>query len=785
MRQILIAFAIFAFAAVCAAQSQSEISGSVTYEGSAVEDASVRLSGVGTPRSFATVTDGSGRFRFGNVPAGRYVLAAISRDGSASETRVVELEPGSSVVEELGLKKIPSVREVVDVSVAADTIQPISEVSKTIDVIGKKELEARNDVSIVDALKTVPGFRVQQFGGFGSTANIKARGLQEQGTSVLIDGLRFRDPAAITGDASPYLADLTAVGIDRIEVLRGSGSSVYGTNAIGGVVDLRTAEPRRGFHGDFATEVGGLGFKRLIAGLNGGTDAFAVGGTFGRTIVSDGIDGDDDLNSNSVMARVDARPGQGTYLGGRIFASKVNFDLNSNPEALGDVTGMGIIDAGEGVNFIADANDPDNVQESDLLGYQLRLEQVLAPSLLFRASYQGLDTGRKTVNGPLGPGFQPFGGDESSTFEGRIDTLAARIDWSAAPAQTFTVGYESESEEYGNTGFGPDAGSDFSATSGQRSNTLFVQHLAGFFESRLQIAGGFRTQMFSLGAAEFSAQNPPYENLSVDDPPVSYTFDGAASWFFRSTGTKIRAHVGNGYRVPSLYERLGTFYSAFSQAFFALGDPGLKPERSISFDAGVEQDLADDRLRLTAAYFYTKMTDVIGFGSPVPDIGTTARPFGGYRNEEGGIARGVELSARAQPFRSTYLFASYTFTNSDQLIPEVAGSGVIATMGVPDNQFTFVGVQEIARNLTLSFDLNITSDYLAPIFSTMDFSSVIYRFDGNRRADLSGVYSIPLFGERANLKIRGTLQNLFDYEYFESGFRTEGRMGRIGIGIEF
>ncbi|QQS41293.1 MAG: TonB-dependent receptor [Acidobacteriota bacterium] len=785
MRQIFIAFAILAFAAVCAAQANSDVSGTVTFpDESPAPGATVRLSGVATSRTYTSVSDANGNFRFDGVPTGRYVLSAESRDGSASAARLIEIGPGSVLDEPLALERIPSVREVVDVSIAANTVQPISEVSKTIDVIGPKELDSRNDVSVVDTLKTVPGFRVQQLGGFGSVANIKTRGLQEQATSVLIEGMRFRDPAAITGDASPFLADITGLGIDRIEVLRGSGSSVYGTNAIGGVIDLRTAEPRDGFHGNFATEAGGLGYKRVSGGLNGATGKFSAGGNFSRTVVSDGIDGEDDVENDGFLGRADYRPFSGTSFGAKLFLNTARFRLNTNPDTLGDI-GTGIIDARPGVNFIPDANDPDSAQENDLLGFQARLEHVLSQSLVARASYQILDTERVSDNGPLGPGFQPFGGEESSTFEGRIDTLNARIDWSPGLFQTFSAGYEFESEDYGNSGFGPFAGSAFSARSGQSSNTFFVQHLAGFFESRLQLAGGFRAQFFSVGDIRFSVQNAPYEGISIDDPPTAYTFDGAAAWHFGSTGTKLRAHVGNGYRVPSLYERLGTFYSSFSQDFTALGDPTLKPERSIAFDAGIDQDLAGERVRISATYFYTKMTDIIGFGTPVPDIGSTPRPFGGYRNEEGGIARGVELSARAQPFRSTYLFASYTYTNSDQLMPEVAGSGVISTLGIPESQFTFVGVQEVAKNLTFSLDLNITSSYLAPIFSTMDFSSVIYRFDGNRRGDVSAVYRVPVFNERASLRLSGTIQNLFGQDYFENGFRTEGRIARAGAGIEF
>src|SRR5206468_10280152 len=121
----------------------------------------------------------------------------------------------------------------------------------------------RADFSLVEALQTIPGFRVQQLGGFGRTASIKTRGLRNQDTAVLIDGIRFRDASAITGDASPFLSDFTLTSVDRVEVLRGSGSSLYGTNAIGGVVDFETPTAKSGTHAQIGSAAGGLGVGRF------------------------------------------------------------------------------------------------------------------------------------------------------------------------------------------------------------------------------------------------------------------------------------------------------------------------------------------------------------------------------------------------------------------------------------------------------------------------------------------------------------------------------------------
>src|SRR6476661_2712564 len=139
----------------------------------------------------------------------------------------------------------PNIREEVTVNISAGTEQTAEQVAKTVDLIDAQQMRDRADFALVESLRTVPGFRVAQFGGFGRLATIKTRGLRNQDTAVLLDGVRFRDPTAITGDATPFLGDLTLTSVSRIEVLRGSGSSLYGTNAIGGVIDMQTPDPRK------------------------------------------------------------------------------------------------------------------------------------------------------------------------------------------------------------------------------------------------------------------------------------------------------------------------------------------------------------------------------------------------------------------------------------------------------------------------------------------------------------------------------------------------------------
>ncbi|MFN0140220.1 MAG: TonB-dependent receptor plug domain-containing protein [Pyrinomonadaceae bacterium] len=771
------------------AQQAASLSGRVVQDDRAEPNAVVTLTSRRDRKvKFTTVADRDGNYRFENVPPGSYTIYSGGREESVRAIGVsarasINLKSGQDRVVDLNLAPY-LIRETVNVS--ADINQPAEQVSKTVDVIGGQEMRERADFSLAESLRTIPGFRVQQLGGFGRTANIKTRGLRNQDTAVLIDGIRFRDPAAITGDASPFLSDFTLTSVSKIEILRGSGSSLYGTNAIGGVLDFQTPTARQGTHGQIAGAFGGLGLGRFRGLISHGLDngKFGIGAGVSRTVYTKGIDGRDDAHNTNFQTRTDANPFSTTTISGRIFFSDADVRLNVNPDTLGTLptSNATIIDAIPGVNFTPDLDDADAAQTSRFFSGQISVNQVITDDLVVSGYYQGLKTRRRNDDGPLGPGFQSA---YTSIFDGQIHTANSRVTWTAGGVNTLTAGYEYEFEEFGNEGSTPSGTGNFFTRARQSSNTFYVQDLVSLHDGRLQLAGGFRAQRFDLDRPEFSLINAPYSNLNLSRPPTAYTFDGAVSYFVRRSGTKFRAHVGNGYRVPSLYERFGTFFSSFgTPSFVALGDPLLKAEKTMGFDAGVEQIAAKERVRLSATYFYTRLSDIIGFGGVVPNIGTTTRPFGGYANQKGGIARGGEFSARVKPKDCFDVFASYTFTNSDQRTPQVAGSRSSKTLGVPDHQFTFVVTQRYKR-AWVNFDFLATSNYLAPIFSNSTFQTFIYRFGGNRRGDVTAGYNFGFRRDKLSLRLFGTIENVFDHDYYENGFRTSGATARFGTTFSF
>lgn len=791
------------------AQSASDlnISGHVKDPQSAnVPGATVTLYGRERNFSLVTTTDSAGAYSFKHLAPGEYLIEAEASGFALAPAQTVALTRGQSATLDIALQ-LSGLRSSVVIT-ASDTPQTVDEVSKALTVVDTQEIEERNELAIPESLRNVPGLRVQQLGGPGSFTSIKTRGLPSEDTAVLIDGIRFRDAASTQGDASGFLEDLVVTDVSRLEVLRGSGSSLYGSNAVGGVVNVVTDEGGGPIHGSVLGEGGGLGLfrtrARVAGGVNNNRVVYSAGFSFLN--VTRGVDGDDEARNTSGQGRVLFRLTPTATLTGRIYTANSRLQLNNSPEGIGNLPPTGIIEAiplspaeqlrfEAGVppaqlnigaaTFVPAANDPDNRREANFFDGAVIFNQRPTESFGYTISYQGLVTNRSSINGPLGVGFQPFGGTTRSDFDGRVHTLNARVDIQAGGFNFITGGYEFEDESFTNPSFQVNPADNSDVDVSQRSHALFVQDQLRLLDDRLQIAGAFRAQFFKLDQPRFTpAASAPYTGITFQSPPAAYTGDGSIAYTFRSSGTKLRGHVGNGYRAPSLFERFGTAFDSFF-GYSVFGDPRLEPERSIAFDVGLDQTFHNNRVRLSATYFYTQLRQVIIFDfSGLIDFTTDPfGRFGGYLNTNGGIARGAEFELRATPTRTLNVTAAYTFTKAQQRTPQVPGT--IRSLIVPDHQFSVVATQRFGRRLLVNFDFAASSNYLGAIFDPATFASRGYRFKGLAKADLGASYSLPLGDDKRQIRFFGYVENLFDREYFESGFRTPGRTGRAGASFIF
>jgi len=797
-------FAVFLFSALSVfAQSQGPagISGTVTDPSqAAVPKATVRLFTRDSTFQQTATTDAQGRFRFERVAPAEYLIEARTETLDQASPVLVKAEPGRMTEIELKLE-IRGLAAQVQVT-AAVTPQSTIESGKAMDIVDAGMMERRAEILLSEAVRLVPGLRVQQLGGPGSFTRIQMRGLRAADTGVLIDGMRLRDPASVQGDATAFLGDMQLIQTDRVEILRGLGSSVYGTNATAGVLNLVTDSGGGRTRGEIGGEGGGLGLGRGLAKIAGEAVRSRLHYSAGiaHLNVNGGVDGAESVRNSSAQGQLLWRPLATTSLTGRVWATLSTVGVNSSPYAApaanlpsSTVIRAIALDAAQArlgdrglpfqwgnATFAPNFFDPDGRREGRFVTTLVQWAQQASPRFNYRLSYQNVNTERDNRNGPGGQGYQPQF-NSSSLFGGRIDTVQARADAALARWNAFSAGLEWEREFYENPSRdeNPDPAQrvDARASAHQRSLAVFVQDQIRLFQERLQIGLTGRYQTFDLSKPKFEGGFPLYQNAPFTAPPDALTGDAAISYFIPSANTKLRAHAGNGFRAPTLYERLGS--SFFWGAFSPLGDPQLRPERTVSFDFGVDRYFANSRYRLSSTYFYTRLQEVIGYSGLIND---PYGRWGGYVNMGGGLARGIEFAAEARPQRNLLVQASYTYTNADERRSSLIG-GSLRSIRVFPHMFTLTATQQLSRRWQVSADFLGASDYVSGSFF-VGSGSRPYEFPGPRKLDLTTSYTMPLDDVRS-LRFYVRAENVLNQRYFEDGFRTPRAWASVGLKLLF
>lgn len=392
-------------------------------------------------------------------------------------------------------------------------------------------------------------------------------------------------------------------------------------------------------------------------------------------------------------------------------------------------------------------------------------------------AYQRVSSDRRNYNGPaVDPRFTtfvPFGDFEFLNINnGDTDTLDGRVNLRFTNANLLTAGFEFERESLFQSSQ-PSFNTFNNTTDRQRTFAVFGQDLMSLFDDRLHLSLGVRGQWYRIR----SADRPGF--LQGRETESSVTGDGSIAYFIRSSGTKLRAHAGNGFRAPSLFERFGegTFGSAGVMRF---GDPTLKAEQSISVDGGFDQRLANDRVLFGATYFYTRLQRVIAFTGFLVDPLGLGR-FGGFENRPGGLSRGVETYFNTAPVKRMDLRVSYTFTNSDR---SLTAQGLQPEYVIPEHLFGMTLTQRY-RSLLFSFDLNRTGSYISQVFeNNFPFRMAELRFSGYTKADVFVSYERRQ-SERVTWVLFGGVENVLNQEYFENGFVAPKALGRGGVRVRF
>ena len=801
MTKYILSFAFcFVLLVTASAQSGASLTGTVKDpQGRPVAGATIAVVSRSGAASTTTTSDLSGNYRLERLPAGDYLLRATARGFASFLIDDIHVGAATAATRDVAFQ-LAGIHQQVVVT-ASGTPQMSDQVSKATTVIDQFDADARDATAVSDVVAFAPGVRVQQLGGTGAFTTIQIRGSRDQGTALLVDGLRLRDASAIQGDATGLIDDLLFTNADRIEVMNGAGSSLYGTNAIGGVINVITNEGGGRTRGNLILEGGSLGTMRGRAQLAGGALAdriqYSVGAV--ESYVTNGVGGDTPFRDASAQGRITFHLAPSTRLTARLLGADSFGRVLGSPDAIGATAGLGIvhaipltpslaalyasgtplskIDIGN-ATFIPAPNNPDSTRAGRFIDAALILNGQIAPTLDYTLSYQLLSNGRRYNDGPAGVDYQPSG-KTRSVYDGRIQTAAGQLHYQVARNNLLTAGYEFEKETfaYDNADTSsPSAASAVNVT--QQSHTAFAQDQVRLFADRLHLSAGFRAQVFELNTPAFLPLSAaPFQLATFPSLTPAYTGDASAAYFFRGTGTKLRAHAGRGYRAPSLFERFGAGYSSFF-GYSIYGDPRLTPERSLSFDSGIDQTFFAGRVKASVTYFYTLFQNAVTFSSSI-----NSDPFGrffGYANTRGGISRGIETSASVAPIRSLKIIAAYTYINAQERAP-IVGS-VLQSFVIPRNQFSLQVMEQATSRLSFVVDTINSSSYLAPLFGATGTKA--YQFDGLHKVNAGVSYRIPL-REYQSVRFFVRTSNIFDQSYFENGFTTAGRTALGGLQYEF
>jgi outer membrane cobalamin receptor len=593
---------IFALAGLPAPGSAAgTVTGRVVDQGGRpVAGARILVSGEGSALS-AVTTGENGQFTVESPEAGRLTLR-VAVDGFRAEAVTLDASADARDIGTITLA-VSALSESVVVS-ASQVEVPLTQVTSSVTILTGAELETRQIRSVAEALRTVPGLNVVSTGGLGTTTGVFPRGGESNFTLVLIDGV----PANAFGGDFDFEQVATA-NIERIEIVRGPQSALYGANAIGAVVRVVT---RRGGapSAQLTAESGQFGTSRVAGSTAGQRGAFEWGGSFDQQL-SDGMNGDL-TPAGAVISNDDYERRTGAAsLGWRSGARSVRGDVRHSTDERGfpGPFGSNPIGVYEGIDTVARGTN-----DRTMASLALALPVSRRVRTQAQAGYSRLDS--DFASG--------FGGSESFSrrWAGR-----GQADVALAPGLDLSAGVEVQRERAGSTFI---TGAAFQRIPVERSIAGYFGEARWSTRDRLFVTAGVRVEDIRRERIEESPTAFSPRPVLPSDTVVSANPRLAAAWLARSGATaytRLRGAVGTGIRPPDGFEL------AFTD------NPALKPERSVSAEGGIDQAFFKGRGLVEATAFFNDYDDLI---VAVGSFSGSSR----YRtdNISNARARGLELA---------------------------------------------------------------------------------------------------------------------------------------------
>jgi outer membrane cobalamin receptor len=598
-------------------------------------------------------TNAEGTYQFEDLANGNYQIVANAH-GLSAPPMDVALTQTESKKQDIHLKISAMTSQVVVSASLGAALLP--QIGSSVTVLNRQQIEDRGAQNIAEVLRGNPGTEITQTGRRGGMASVSIRGGESNFNAILVDGIPMNQ---FGGEF--YLASLPADGIERVEVIRGSESALYGSNAMTGVINLISRKGEG--HPQFTAmaEGGSYDTRRFATGGSGLTRGLSWSYNLSR-LDSEGAVVNDNYRNQSIVLN----------LGYNRSRRQLNFSFFGNADDVGDPGAYGSdpLDLFYGIN-------PSNRVKQNLFGYQVSYTEQIS-SRVRQVTNLSLSTNKYRY---LWEAYGSSGVTKLDNLRGMANT---RSEISISNTDMLAVGFEFNREQTkDNFYLVDDSGSSFLLP---RTSLAYFAENRWSPSKRLSLTTGFRVDHLRTHSIPSNGYSRPFiDSTSVVkvNPRISAAYilreDASDNGFGM---TRLHGNFGTGIRPPSGYELGNT------------DNPSLKPEKSLSFDAGIEQALFSSRAIVDATYFQNRFKDLI------VSLGGSLENFSSYSsaNLSNSRTRGLELSLRVHPIQSLELGGQYTYMDS----------AILALDGASVSESPFEVGQQLLRRPTHSAGYNVT-----------------------------------------------------------------------------
>ncbi len=596
----------------------------------------------------------------------------------------------------------------------------------SVTVIDREEIEKSGEKDIASILSRVPGFNVSSTGSRGGNSSIFVRGGQSDYNLVMINGVQINQAGG-----GLDISSLTTENVERIEIIKGAHSSLYGSDAASSVINIIT---KRGSGKIRKTSSGALGFRaedamilEHSASISGSLENLSFFLSHQRIIDKGILEINNDYRNNNFTANMNLAANDNLNLS--------FFSIYRNPK-------FEFPTGGAGDRFDAFADPDSQTKEKSLVtGFDIIFSLTEWWENSFKVGYTRLD--RESYDGPESA--------ELDGFESEFDTLDKRI--SIEYGSSFFVDFDQISSitstgfEYEKESFKTDSLNE------SRKNYAFYAQNNFVLLEMFFVTAGIRYDDNEAFGSEWS-------------PSVF------AKWKIKESGTTIRGGVSRGIKEA-------TFFENFSAAFGTIPNPDLKPEQTLTAEIGINQPLLDNAVELDLSFFQNGFKNIIAYSFSPFENGTN------YENISRVKSKGAEATIRFYPIDALTLSAAYAYVKTDVTDDGGLGSPSFSEgeklIRIPEHSFSFNA--GYSRN---AFGFNLSGNYIGSRddVNWSEFPSTRVKNDSFFIVDAATSYEIRLKSFVDKIRLFSRVNNLFNVDYEDVfGFSSPGFSMISGVSV--